>query len=150
MLVLEENEIKLKTALAESKQHVTCLKSELEKEKESKKEKAFWGKEKVPRENKRGSSLQWRSVMKDASIKCLATGTEVTSICKVLGNVAHGLGVPPQDVPCPSTLRVWRRDDMAVLNKAQRADFLSKATRLTLCLDDAAYQDHKVSSYSVP
>ena len=146
---MKENEIKLKTALAESKQHVTCLKSELEKEKEKKREKPFWGKEKVPRVDKRGSSLQWRPVMRDATIKCLATGTEVTSIHKVLVNVAHGVGVPPEDVPCASTLREWRRTDMAVLNEHQLADFLGSTTQLILCLDDASYKDHKVRLYFI-
>lgn len=140
---LQEDKTQLELALAESKKQVTCVQAELEKEKERTKERKFWGKEKVAR-HRRGSGMQWRSEMRDASLKSLAVGIQATTVEKVLKNVAHGLGVSPDDVPKVATINKWRDVDLVCLNQNQLRQFLERSSRLTLCLDDASFKDHKV------
>lgn len=140
---LKEENSALKTSLAEEKELVTCLRAQLEKEREKEGIK-FWQKEKVRREDRRGSSSQWRGEMKDACMKSLAIGIEGTSVRNVAVNIAHGLGLTPDHVPSLSTLNLWRQVDLRALNREHLVGFLTSSRSLTLCLDDAAYHGHKV------
>ena len=133
--LVESNEEKgkLEKRVTELEEKVTWL--EAEREKGGVK---LFSKVKGPARAQGGHSMVYHPDLKKAILRCLSKGIEATSIRKTLVFLVEEMESFAPQIPSLPSMNNWRALDLPVHLQSQLAQFVEKATKLTLTMDCSA------------